>query len=311
MGKPLWEEKIFPEKLFRLLVLICIVGWGLFAIYVVSNHGSFNLTYIRARALAATFFGGAWIFAFFYAQYRLVPRLIHRDLDQRVSTWHAVGSVVLFLIASLQALSSRSLSDFTGNPLVYMAVLGECVFIGNIIWTNVNGRPNLPPLPGVTAAPARPDVGVKNTGWPQSPVKLFGIGAGFFGAGALVSLILNVPSFKVPVPWSGQIHFVSFFVLWLAAGAPFAIFAGLYKYFIDAHRLTFAESTNRIHFIVTIITVLDLVHVFVGWEQGMISDLAAVYFGPQFFWLAILFLFSSVVFAVSAIESYRRTLVRT
>ena len=32
MGRSLWEEQVSPEKLFRLIVLICIVGWGLSAI---------------------------------------------------------------------------------------------------------------------------------------------------------------------------------------------------------------------------------------------------------------------------------------
>jgi heme/copper-type cytochrome/quinol oxidase subunit 1 len=160
------------------------------------------------------------------------------------------------------------------------------------------------------SAVAVPDDKLKNMGWPKSPVKLFGIGAAVFLAGGLLSLSLHVPSFKIPVLWSGKVHFVSFFYLWLAAAAPFAIFAALYKYLIDVHRLPFAESMNRIHFVVTIIAVLDLVRVFVSWEEAMISTLAALLFGPQFVTLAVLALFDFVVFAVSAIDSYRRSVAR-
>jgi len=42
----------------------------------------------------------------------------------------------------------------------------------------------------------------------------------------------------------------------------------LYKYLMDAHNLIFEESMNRIHFVVTIITILDLVRVFSAWEHG-------------------------------------------
>jgi hypothetical protein len=55
VAKPFWEERIFPEKLFRLTVLACIVLWGVSAVYVVSNHGTFNVAYIRARALSLYF----------------------------------------------------------------------------------------------------------------------------------------------------------------------------------------------------------------------------------------------------------------
>jgi hypothetical protein len=106
-------------------------------------------------------------------------------------------------------------------------------------------------------------------------------------------------------------HFLPFGCLWLAAAAPFAIFAMLYKFLMDAHDLVFEESLNRIHFVVTIVTVLDLVRVFMSWEQAMASKLAALYFGPETEWLAVLFGLCGVVFAINAYRSYRHTTVRT
>jgi hypothetical protein len=251
-------------------------------------------------------------------QYRLVPRLIRRDLDHHLSLWHAFGTVALFVSGALYAFSSQTPSDFTGNLLLAIVLLGESVLVGNVIWTNVHGAPQLPPpYPNVKAAapvavPAHVQYdSLKNAGWPKSPVKLFGIGAAMFVFGGLISLALHAPASKIPVLWSGQVHFVSFFYLWMAAAAPFAIFAMLYKYLIDVHHLPFAESMNRIHFVVTIIAVLDLVRVFVSWEEALVSKSVALLFGSQFVTLAVVFLFDVVVFAVSAIDSYRRSVART
>ncbi len=276
MEKPLWEQQSFPEKLFRLSVLLCIVGWGLSAIYFASHVGPAEVPSVRARDLASYFFSAIWIFVFFYAQYRVIPRFIRRDLDRRVGLWHAGGSLALLIVHGEQAL------------------------------------PFLPVVPDAKATPAHvPDDSVKNMGWPKSPVKLFGIGAAVFAAGGLISLILDVPSFKFPVPWSGELHFVPFGFLWLAAAAPFAIFAMLYKFLMDAYDLVFEESLNRIHFVVTIITVLDLVRVFSAWEQWMGTKFATFFYGAEFQWLAVLFVLSAVVFAINAFRSYRRTAVRT
>jgi len=312
--RPLWEEQSFPVKLFRLSAFLCIVGWGLSAIYIVSRVGSMEDAYIRARDLASYFFSAIWIFVFFYAQYRVVPRFIHRDLDRRVGLWHAFGSLALLIVGALHVLLPQTKWDVPSSLLFWITLLGEGLFIGNVIWSYVHGEPEVPLLPVMpdakTTAEHVPDDSAKNMGWPKSAVKLFGIGAAVFAAGGLISVILNVPSFKVQVPWFGQMHFLPFGCLWLAAAAPFAIFAMLYKFLIDVHSLVFEESLNRIHFVATIIAVLDLVRVFMAWEQAMASKLAALYFGPEIQWLAVLFGLTAVVFASNAYRSYRRAAVR-
>jgi len=219
------------------------------------------------------------------------------------------------IVGALHAVLPQTKSDVPSSLLFWIALLGEGVFIGNVIWSYVHGEqavPFLPVVPDAKATPAHvPDDSVKNMGWPKSPVKLFGIGAAVFAAGGLISLILDVPSFKFPVPWSGELHFVPFGFLWLAAAAPFAFFAMLYKFLMDACYLVFEESLNRIHFVVTIITVLDLVRVFMAWEQWMGTKFATFFYGAEFQWLAVLFVLSAVVFAINAFRSYRRAAVRT
>jgi len=313
--KPLWEQQSFPEKLFRLSGLVCIVGWGLSVIYIASHIGPPEEPPTRTRDLASYFFSAIWIFVFFYAQYRVVPRFIHRDLDRLVGLWHAIGSLALLIVGALHAVLPQTKSDVPSGLLFWITLLGEGVFIGNVIWSYVHGEQAVQFLPVVSdarATPAHvPDDSAKNMGWPKSPVRLFGIGAAVFAAGGLISLILNVPLFKVPVPWSGELHFVPFGFLWLAAAAPFAIFAMLYKLLMDAYDLAFEESLNRIHFVVTIITVLDLVRVFMAWEEWMGTKFATFFYGAEFQWLAVLFVLSAVVFAINAFRSYRRTAVRT
>ena len=315
MEKPFWEQQSFPEKLFRLIVLSCLVGWGISVIYVVSHVGPLEEPPVRARDLASYLFTAAAILVFFYAQVRLVPRFIHRDLDRRVSLWHAGGSLALLLIGALNALFPSGRSDVPSSILFWMMLLGEGVFLGNVIWSYLHGEPVVPMLPVVPSAKTTPEPvrndSAKNMGWPKSPVKLFGIGAAFFAGGGIVSLILNVPTYPIPVPVSGQLHFLPYGLLWLVAAAPFAVFAALYKYFMDAQKMVFAESMNRIHFVVTIIAVLDLVRVFMVWAQWVGTKFATFYYGAEFQWLAVLFGFSAVVFGISAYRSHRGAVVRT
>ena len=315
MEKPLWEQQSFPEKLFRFIVLLCIVGWGLSVIYIVSHVGPLEEPPARTRDLASYFFTTIWIFVFFYTQYRVVPRFLHRDLDRRVGLWHAGGSLALLLVGALYAVWPQTNADVPSGVLFWLTLLGEGVFIGNVIWSYVQGEPKVPFLPVVPTAKNTQehirDDSPKNMGWPKSPAKLFGIGAAFFGAGGLISVILNVPAYTIPVPAFGQMHFLPYGCLWLAAAVPFAIFAMLYKYLMEAHRIVFEESLNRIHFVVTIIAVFDLVRVIMAWEQALVSKMLALYFGPEIQWLVVLFGFSALVFAINAYRSYRRTAART
>jgi len=315
MEKPLWEQQSFPEKLFRFIALLCLVGCGGSAIYVTSHVGSMEDAYSRARDLASYFFTAIWIFIFFYAQYRVVPQFLHRDLDRRVGLCHAVGSLALLLIGALNVVLLLAKSDLPSALLFWTTLLGEGVFLGNVIWSYVSGEREVPLLPVAASAKSTPervsDASPKDMGWPKSPVKLFGIGAVFFAGGGLISVILNVPSYPIPVPWSGQMHFLPYGLLWLTAAVPFAFFAMLYKYLREAHRIVFKESLNRIHFVVTIIAVFDLVRVFMAWEQVLVSKMLALYFGPEIQWLAVLFGFSALVFGINAYRSYRRAAVRT
>lgn len=313
--KPLWEQQSFLEMVFRFIALLCLVGWGGSVIYIASHAGSMEDTYFRARDLASYFFTAIWIFIFFYAQYRVVPRFIHRDLECHIGLWHAGGSLALLIFGALQVMVPQTKSDLPSGLLFWITLLGEAAFIGNVMWSYVSGEREVPLLPVVPSAKTTPervaDPGPKNGGWPKSPVKLFGIGAAFFACGGLISIILNVPSFPVPVPISGQMHFLPYGVLWLVAAVPFGVFALLYKFLMDAQKIAFEESLNRLHFIVTIIAVFDMVRVFMAWEQKLISKMLELYFGPEFEWLTGLFVLSAIVFVINIFKSGSQTPSRT
>lgn len=309
------EKGLSAEKLFRILVLFCLVAMGGSIIYVASYAADGSTALAHFKDLTSYFFTAIWIFVFFYAQYRWVPHFTKVALNDRFGYAQSLGGAALLLIGALHAVVPQTSADVPSGILFWITLLGEGLFIANVVWSYTHAGEMMPVLPVVRAARRIPerlgDPSVRNLGWPKSAVKLFGIGAGFFGAGGVVSLILNFPAFKFPVPYSGQMYFMPIGLLWLAAAVPFAIFALLYKFLIDSYELPFEESMNRIHFAVTLIAVLDMVRVFAAWQQAMVSKLAAFFFGPEFAWLYVLFGFSALVFAISALRSYQRKAART
>ncbi len=100
------------------------MGWGISVIYIASHIGPLEEPPTRTRDLASFLFTAAWIFVFFYAQYRLVPRFIHRNLDRRVGLWHAGGSLALLIIGALNALFPHGKSDVPSSLLFWMISAG-------------------------------------------------------------------------------------------------------------------------------------------------------------------------------------------
>ncbi|HYL82778.1 MAG TPA: hypothetical protein VE263_00970 [Candidatus Angelobacter sp.] len=317
MASDLFAKGLSPEKLFRIVILFCLVAMGCAMIYVASHAsqlGPLPENFSRIRDLTSYFFTALWVFVFFYAQYRLVPRLTKMPLDNRFGYAQSLGAAALLMVGALHTVLPQTSADVPSGILYWITLLGEAVFIGNVVWSYTHAGEAVPVLPVVGAKP-RPAEGlrderVKDLGWPKSPVKLFTIGAGFFAIGGLVSLILSFPSFKFPVPWSGEMHFLPFGLLWMACAVPFVIFAMLYQFFGDSYGLAFEDSMNRIHFFVTIVAALVMVRFFSDWQQAMVSKSWAFYFTPQFGWLYLLLSLSALVFAINAFRSYRRAAVK-
>jgi hypothetical protein len=313
VAQDLFDKKLSPEIIFRIVALACLVAMAFALIYVGSHASQLDADPVRltrSKDLAAYFFIAIWIFVFFYLQYRFVPRLTKVPLDDRFGYAQSLGGAGLLFVGALHALMPQTSMDVPSGVLFWLTLLGEGVFIANVVWsyTHAGAKPPVVPRVSVTKPVASKlgDTSVKNLGWPKSPVKLFAIGAGFFAVGGLASLVTNFPSFKFPVPWSGEMHFLPFGVLWFAAAVPFAIFAMLYQVLIDSYGLVFEDSMNRIHFWVTIIAVFVMVRAFTDWQQSMISKTWAFFFPPQYEWLYLLLFLSLMVFVLSAYRSFRR-----
>lgn len=317
MASDLLAKSLSPEKLFRIIMLFCLAAAGLAIIYVASHASRLgplpgNLS--RIKDLANYSFAALLIFAFFYVQYRWLPRVTRVPLDHRFGYAHSLGGAALLVIGAIQTVVPQTATDVPGILLLVMALLGEGVLIANVVWSYTHAGEPLPVLLVVGAKP-RPtqglrDESVKSLGWPMSPVKLFGIGAGFFAAGGVLSLATDFPSFKFPLPWSGQLHFLPFGLLWLSCGVPFSIFAMLYQFFSDSYGLVFEDSMTRIHFWLNIVVALVLVRFFSDWQQALTSKTWAFFFTPQFGWLYLLLFLSALVFAINAYKAYQRNLSR-
>ena len=313
MIEQLFEKGFSPEKLFRIIVLVCLVTMGCSMIYVASHVSQLGWppeSLEKFKNLTSYFFTAVWIFVFFYVQYRFVPRFTKLPLDDRFGYAQSLGGAALLLVGALHALMPQTSMDVPSGILFWLTLLGEGVFIANVVWsyTHAGAKPPVLLVVGVTKPVAAKlgDASVKNLGWPKSPVKLFAIGAGFFAGGGLVSVVLNFPSFKFPVPWSGELHFLPFGLLWLAGAVPFAIYAMLYQILTDSYGLVFEDSMTRVHFFVTLVPVFVLVRFFGDWQQAMVSKTWALFFTPQFGWLYLLLFMTALVFAISAIRSYLR-----
>lgn len=313
MASDLFEKRLSPEKVFRIIILACLVVTGLAMIYVASHAGRLGPlpeNFSQIKSLTSYFFGAFCVFVFFYLQYRWLPRFTRVPLDSRFGYAQALGGAGLIVVGALHIVLPQTTVDVPDFVFFATVLLGEGVFIVNAVWSYTRAGESVPVLPVVGAKP-RPTQGLrdesaKDLGWPKSPVKLFGIGAAFFAAGGLLSLVTNFPSFKFPVPGSGEMHFLPFGLLWLSCAVPFVIFAMLYQFFGDSYGLVFEESMTRIHFWLNIVVVLVLVRFFSDWQQAMTSKTWALFFRPRFGWLYLLFFLSALVFAINAYKAYQR-----
>jgi peptidoglycan/LPS O-acetylase OafA/YrhL len=83
----LFEKGLSPEKVFRIIIIVCLAGMGLAMIYVANHVAQFDSPALRLsvyKGLVSYSFAGLGIFILFYAQYRLVPRYTEVALNDRL-----------------------------------------------------------------------------------------------------------------------------------------------------------------------------------------------------------------------------------
>lgn len=277
-----------PENALRFISLFCFVGAGLSIL--ASHDGGGPGNFVGRQDLITYFFVGLGIFVFFYVQYRLVPRFTKRTLNVRLGYWQALGGFALLLIGTLHEMLLGEYGVLPSFLLWLIALVGESVFVLNVVWSYTHGDVQ-------AAAKVHEQSTILrdfDLGWPKSPIKLFGIAGVFLGAIGILSITLDLPSFKVPLPWGTHRHLIPIGWLWLGAATPFVIFTLLYQILVWLGGTRVQQSLTRLHFAVTIIAVLGLSRLYVPWERALATE-----------WLLTLLGASTVIFGINAIRTFR------
>ena len=266
-----------PKKLLRYVCFFCLVGWGVSAT-VVASHGGIHAAWFEwTRQLALLCFFGLIAFGFFYLEYVAVERLAGRELNETFGHLQVAGGAVLLLTAVVVDLAAIITNDpqFISNALpdtllAIVCVLGEGVFISNVLMTYVLASRVEAPARAVIpiSRPSAPAAGTTPEkiafDWSSSPAAIFGIAAAFFVL-AGVFLIVKFPA-RLPLVQGGALTYVSPGYLWLPLAIPFAAFAIVYWFIEMSTGRTFDRSATRLHFISTILAVLDSIRIYWSWS---------------------------------------------
>jgi hypothetical protein len=193
------------------------------------------------------------------------------------------------------------ISDFLTRIPVSIAIFGETAFIVNVIWSHFYQQPIVPAAPKARPADAA------SWGWPQSPVKLFGIAAAFLSAGGVLSFLLNFPFWRFSFLVFGKVHLVPMGMVWIVMATPFVFFTLLYWLIAAEWRLKFEESMNRIHLVATLVAALDMFRIAMSWAMSTASTMKNTYLQNEFREVWILLGVALAVFVVNVFQSYRRS----
>jgi len=275
-----------PKRLLHYVCFFCLVSWGLSATVVASHVGSTAAWFEWTRQIAMLSFFGLLVFGFFYAQYAVVERATGRRLNEKLAQLQVAGGAAVLLAAYVVYLAALISNDLQfgaaalgDGALTYIAILGEGVFIANVIVTYALekgapaekqvipiSRPAAPvattALPDAARTKAR-EIAAKFD-WSASPTAIFGIAAAFFLL-AGIFLIVKAPA-RMPLMKDGALTYVSSGYLWLPLALPFTVFAVVYWLIEIFTARTFDRSATRLHFVCTILAVLDAIRIYWSWS---------------------------------------------
>lgn len=273
-----------PKKLLHYVCFFCLIGWGISATIVASHVGHMAPWFEWTRQLALLSFFGLLTFGFFYIEYVAVERLTGVELNEKLGHLQVAGSAALLLVAyvvDIAALISNDaqflgLNGLGDTLLLFIAILGEGVFLANILMTYVLAKGSIAsahrviPIsrPAVTPrAPGFPASRIaERFDWSSSPTVIFASAAAFFIL-AGIFLIVKSPA-RMPLMKDGALIYVSPGYLWLPLAVPFAAFAVIYWLVEIFTGRTFDRSATRMHFVCTILAVLDAIRIYWSWSTA-------------------------------------------
>jgi hypothetical protein len=302
---PAFRMHVPPQKLFRIAAITCLVGSGVSAIHIASHVGSQAIGVARAHDFLGYFAIAFGIFSLFYIEHRLLRRSMTTPLGEGMGYVQGLVGLAFTMAGAVNLMAPFGLVDFSGHMLWAAAVSGECILVLNAVRSY--SRDEVAGVFELTSSRGKVERGSDNFGWPQSPVKLFAIGAGVLTGGGVLSIAVNIPAMKLPVPFAGQVYLMPVGCLWLIVAVPFIIYAWLYKRLMDIYRIEFDQSMNRVHFLVTVIAVVLFIKAFMNWQETLVSPLAALYLTPDLEWLAAPFILGAIVFMLNVYRSFPRT----
>jgi hypothetical protein len=360
MNNDSFERLLPPDKLLRLLALFCFVASGIIAASTMSHPRTRSSYFSTQHDLIIYFNVLILLFLFFYFQYLIVRKFIRQTLNIPLGYAQAIGCLVFVLFGALRLAhpaanldAGYSTPDPQGQMLGLTAFFGEITFVSNVVWSYMHPQPapsasmKAPYAPASSAAlrnsSVAPALGqskmpvalkeVSPWSWPASAVKIFGASAAFFGAGGLISIVLNFPSLRFPFPFGDQIFLVPFGFVWLAAGVPFALFAALYWLLTGKlarpsnlrsanavgkpplantplasaplNDQVFNEPLTRIHFLVTLAAALDMIRLWASWGTSIGSTYLRFYLRHDTIEVLIFFGATLALFALNVFSTLR------
>ena len=227
-----------------------------------------------ARDLASFLIIPILLFGLFYFEYAIVEAMVKRELDLRFGYLQAFGSWAITLFATLAILfaklAGKPAPELQENILLLMGVFGEIVFVANVVWTYLSEAGPSQQRAAFTGQRSRTPAkkAIRSSGWPQSPAKVFGIAAAFFLAVGGILVVVRPLGSRLPVLWNGHVSQVAAGYLWISTSAPFVIFALVYWGIERLWRRMFEIAATRIHFICTVLAVMESIREYVFWASS-------------------------------------------
>jgi len=268
-----------PGRLLRESAFVCLVGAWLCIIVTARTQALWAremISYLPSPLLA---------FALLYLEYKVVELVLKRELDRRWGYAQALGCMVISLYGALAVLGAASNEQqiptgLSERTLLLLCILGEAVFVGNVIATYKSQEAAGAAAIGMSSATvaqapaharsltAAPSL---TSDWLNSPVAIFGISAAFFAIMGSVFARVGFLTTEVPVGWNGATTQVSAGYLCASTSLPFAVFAAAYLLLELRFHMSFALNATRIHFVCTLLAVLEAIHVYMGWAATWAS----------------------------------------
>ena len=295
-----------PKELLRYSVFFCLIVWGIAVIALARRPDSMAAWYQWTRQFASDMLLALLAFGFLYAEYACVERYFQRSLDaslgyvEVLGCWAAIVWTLLAYVAALIGGSNQAAPAFlSANAIFYVLVFGEAVFIGNVFWSYVRQKKNMPAQTAVNSAPTPPSKNIAvlaslasaqlnatlspaNQLKPNqqkilglqfdSPVAVFSAGAAFFVVMGMIFAWVGPLVTRMPIFWNGRVAFVAAGYLWMPLALPFALFAAIYWLLAREKSRQFTPSTMRIHFFCTALMVLECARVYFSWASTVANS---------------------------------------